>query len=275
MVLEAKNICRLLKCTLAMKKRTILSWYVINALPGIIDFIGMQMYKLKSRPFSHPIWEDRALLDLITHNFQDYEKPKLLDIGCGEGTLAIIFALLGADVEAIDISHRRLAMAMAKRRALGLQNVSFRLLDITKHLPYSNEHFDIALLYHVYEHLPNRLQVLSRIHQILRTDGKLVIAVPLVTSLKKKIAKAGICYFSDSTHEIEFTTKMLFSELHATKFSIRRKYLYGFDPLIQKLFTPLFAVFPQEVAKINRAMEEKLEPANIICIAEPVYGTIT
>jgi 2-polyprenyl-3-methyl-5-hydroxy-6-metoxy-1,4-benzoquinol methylase len=258
-----------------MKKRTILSWYVINALPGILDFIGMHIYKLRSRPFSHPIWEDKALLDLITENLQDYEKPKLLDIGCGEGTLAIISALLGADVEAIDISHRRLAMAIAKKRALGLQNVNFRLLDITKHLPYSNKHFDIVLLYHVYEHLPNRVQVLSRIHQILRADGKLVVAVPLITSLKKKIAEAGICYFSDLTHEIEFIPEMLFSELRSTKFRIRRKYMYGFDPLIQKLFTPLFAVFPHEVTKINRAMEEKLEPANIMCIAEPVYGTIT
>jgi SAM-dependent methyltransferase len=252
-----------------MKKRTILSWYIINALPTMLDFIGMHAYRLKSRPFSHPIWEDRAQLDLIRDNFRDYEKPKLLDIGCGEGTLAIIFALLGADVEAIDISYRRLAVAMAKKRALGLKNLNFRLLDITKHLPYPNNHFDIAILYHVYEHLPNRLQALSRIHQILRTDGRLVIAVPLITSLKKKIAKAGICYFSDLTHEIEFTPKMLFSELCATKFIIRRKYLYGFDPLIQKLFTPLFAVFPQEVSKINRAMEEKLEPANIMCIAEP------
>jgi len=252
-----------------MKKRVILSWYVVNALPSILDFIGMQVYRLKSRCFSHPIWEDRTLLDLVTDNFRDYKKPKLLDIGCGEGTLAIVFALLGADVEAIDISYPRLTVAMAKKHALGLKNVNFRLLDITKYLPYSNKHFDIVILYHVYEHLPNRLQVLSRIHQILRADGRLIIAVPLITSLKKKIAKAGICYFSDLTHEIEFTPKMLFSELRATKFRIRRKYLYGFDPLIQKLFTPLFAVFPQEVSKINRAMEEKLEPANIMCIAEP------
>lgn len=68
---------------------------------------------------------------------------------------------------------------------------------------------------------------------------------------------------------------MLFSELNATRSRIIRKYLYGFDPLIQKLFTPLFAVFPEQVSKINRAIEEKLEPANIMCIAEPVHSAIT
>jgi 2-polyprenyl-3-methyl-5-hydroxy-6-metoxy-1,4-benzoquinol methylase len=231
----------------------------------IVDFIGMQIYKLRNSPFDHPIWEDTNVLDFILKSFYTIKESKVLDIGCGQGGLALKLAQLGANVEAIDISLNQLSLAKVKKHSLGLQNIRFRNLNGTKQLPYPSKHFDIVILYHVYEHLSNRNKLLINIHRILRRDGKLIVAVPLITALKKKISKVGICSYSHPTHKTEFTYALLLSELNKARFIIVNSQLYGFDPLIQNLLTPIFAVLPKQVGKINTIMRNLLEPANVIC----------
>jgi len=56
--------------------------------------------------------------------------PKVLDIGCGPGDLAIALARRGYDVTAVDVSHVAIDMARAKARDEGL-TVHFEVQDAT------------------------------------------------------------------------------------------------------------------------------------------------
>lgn len=80
--------------------------------------------------------------------------PKVLDIGCGPGDLAIALARLDYDVTAVDISHVAIEEARAKAAGLGLA-VDFQVGDATRlSLPSApfDSVFDSGLLHSLDRH---------------------------------------------------------------------------------------------------------------------------
>jgi SAM-dependent methyltransferase len=80
--------------------------------------------------------------------------PKVLDIGCGAGDLAIALARRGFEVTAIDISHVAIESARAKAAAEGL-TVRFEVQDATRlslrSAPFDSV-FDSGLLHSLHRH---------------------------------------------------------------------------------------------------------------------------
>jgi ubiquinone/menaquinone biosynthesis C-methylase UbiE len=75
--------------------------------------------------------------------------PKVLDVGCGPGDLAIALARRGYDVTAVDVSHVAIEIARAKAESEGL-TVHFEVQDATSlSLPSApfNSVFDSGLLH--------------------------------------------------------------------------------------------------------------------------------
>lgn len=78
----------------------------------------------------------------ILHTFADFKGKHVLEIGCGEGRLTFKYAESAKQVTAFDPDHDSLRIARADNPH---PHVHFTGAS-AKHIPFSKEKFDIAVL---------------------------------------------------------------------------------------------------------------------------------
>src|SRR5262245_65795082 len=61
------------------------------------------------------------------------ERGRVLDLGCGFGLFSLYYAMVrpGLEIEGLDLNLRRIAMARAAARRLGLGNVRYAVGNVT------------------------------------------------------------------------------------------------------------------------------------------------
>ena len=70
---------------------------------------------------------------------------RVLDLGCGDGRLALGVASLAASVDGIDPDPEAIAAAKSNARKAGVRNVRFAA-GAAQHLPYPEAAFDLVIL---------------------------------------------------------------------------------------------------------------------------------
>lgn len=136
---------------------------------------------------------------------------KVLDIGCGNGSVAFSLAETGAIVTGIDINESLVQLAQRRYKR---DNLSFITGDVTKALP--SGYFDVVVLSNVLEHIDDRQQFLMTVCE-KAMPKRFLIRVPMinrnwVVPLRKEL---GMSYLSDPTHFLEYTRDGLEAELTA------------------------------------------------------------
>lgn len=113
-----------------------------------------------------------AAIELLTRVKWNRLRPmltrgeRILDVGCGRGTLLSLARRSG--VEAVGI-ERPSPVGHA------VEGVLYKSLEECR---FPDEHFQMVILWHVLEHLPEPVATLREIHRILKPGGWLSIAVP-------------------------------------------------------------------------------------------------
>lgn len=98
---------------------------------------------------------------------------ELLDIGCGTGSLSLVFAGLGCKVTGIDFSPEMIAVAEAKAKAAH-QPIQFHIMDAA--FPqFPAQQFDVMVCRHLLWTLPQPDQVLQRWVRLLKPGGRLLL----------------------------------------------------------------------------------------------------
>ena len=99
---------------------------------------------------------------------------KIIDLGCGDGTLTVEMAKFANNVTAVDINPDMLAMAKQRTDRLGLKNVSF-LVEDASNLSLSSESLDVVFFSQSLHHLENPQKGLHEAARILRPGGKILV----------------------------------------------------------------------------------------------------
>jgi ubiquinone/menaquinone biosynthesis C-methylase UbiE len=100
---------------------------------------------------------------------------KVLDVGCGTGSLAILARIaVGDDGETagIDIAANMISTAQRKAERAGL-DIDFRVASIDN-LPYPDGCFDVVTSTMMFHHLPVEIKArgLREVHRVLKADGR-------------------------------------------------------------------------------------------------------
>lgn len=98
---------------------------------------------------------------------------RILDIGCGTGSLTVLLATLGHQATGVDFSPQMIAQAQAKALTADYP-ISFQVMDATD--PQLTAHsFDVIICRHLLWALPTPAQVLQRWVKLLQPGGRLVL----------------------------------------------------------------------------------------------------
>jgi SAM-dependent methyltransferase len=114
----------------------------------------------------------RDHLRFIGKAIQSLEVPKarILDLGCGAGDILAVLRKRGHSAIGMDISHSALRSA-AELNVPGTRG-SYR------QAPFAEGSFDIVLMFHVLEHIPDPDAAIAGARKLLRANGRLLIQVP-------------------------------------------------------------------------------------------------
>ena len=96
---------------------------------------------------------------------EDLPRKKVLDMGCGKGSLTKALIRIGFQVDCCDI-HRQ------------VDGLPFVEVDLNQPLPYEDETYDIITCVEVIEHIENQWQLMREMYRILKPKGYLILSTP-------------------------------------------------------------------------------------------------
>lgn len=113
---------------------------------------------------------------------------KILDIGCGAGTVSFYLADKGHHVTGIDISKKAINECLKSTKLLGFKNVTFQVSDFPNDFKTTKK-FDIIIFTEVIEHLENDKKAIELIYKLLNRNGHLILSTP---SIYAPLARLGL-----------------------------------------------------------------------------------
>lgn len=108
----------------------------------------------------------------------DTQAQRVLDIGCGDGTLTARLAERSDRVWGIDDALLPLRLARGEFARRRLRRIPVLTTADARRLPFPRESFDCVVLADVIEHIDAPDAVLDEAHRVLRTGGQILLTTP-------------------------------------------------------------------------------------------------
>lgn len=97
---------------------------------------------------------------------------KVIDVGCGDGSVSSLFIKKGCSVYGIDISEEVVKLAQSR-------GIKAQVLDMNKApLPFDSGSFEAVTIIDVLEHVIDPLSLLKECRRILKEEGKIILSIP-------------------------------------------------------------------------------------------------
>ena len=124
------------------------------------------------------------------------EGMRVLDLGCGDGTIAIPAAQLGADVLGVDIASNLVAAGNARAKELGLDNCRFEEGDASDLSGLEDGRFDLVVSIFGAMFAPRPFDVAKAMVRVTRPGGRVVMGnwIPGDPTLVAQILRISASY---------------------------------------------------------------------------------
>ena len=130
----------------------------------------------------------RSIRDSTFRIARQYNRDKssldVADIGCGAGSLSLLWAELGHKLHGLDVNEPLLTVARSRAIEKNF-DIDFRLGSATK-LPWSSGSMDVCLLLELLEHVSDWESCLEECVRVLRPNGVLVVTTSNVLCPKQQ-----------------------------------------------------------------------------------------
>lgn len=149
----------------------------------------------------HKLRSSIGWLYLLLRRYENYREDivydllpsgnKFLDIGCGEGDLVFKTLTKFKFVTGVDIARTRVTKANKRKEKLEKETrgrVKFLVADADNKLPFSAELFDAVSMVATLEHFFDPFHVMEEVKRVLKKSGLIVIQVPNLCFLPRRLA---------------------------------------------------------------------------------------
>jgi len=147
----------------------------------IHTFASMAFYKSILEHYDDIFPQNPMQLDFVRNSFENTKDLKLLDVGCGTGSLSIALAPYFEEVTGVDPDQAMLEKAFEKSAKYGEKPLFFPygMLELEKNYP--SQHFDSTLCFgNTLVHLATEDEIfdfLRQVRQMLRSGGKFLLQI--------------------------------------------------------------------------------------------------
>jgi 2-polyprenyl-3-methyl-5-hydroxy-6-metoxy-1,4-benzoquinol methylase len=104
-------------------------------------------------------------------------KIKVLDAGCGNGSLSFRLAKEGMNITGIDITKDNIDFSNNVKNKLKIDNINFKKMSITN-IKLPKNSFDIIISSEVLEHIEDDNKAVKELNKVLKKGGECIISVP-------------------------------------------------------------------------------------------------
>lgn len=113
-------------------------------------------------------------IELINSIYRRFEKPKILDIGCGQGHITTKIKEKFPDSQIFGIDHSLTGINDAVKNCLGCQ---FAVADAYQ-MPFTDDSFEIIVCNNMWEHIHAPTQLLGEVKRLLKKEGYFIMSTP-------------------------------------------------------------------------------------------------
>ena len=133
-----------------------------------------QAYNIWSASYDQDRNLTRDLDELLMQEiFGNVRFESILELGCGTGKNTLLLSRIGKRVEALDFSPEMIGKAKARA---DLNNVAFKLADLTRGWPCDSESFELVSCNLVLEHIQDLVFVFAEARRVLLNRGRFFVS---------------------------------------------------------------------------------------------------
>lgn len=174
--------------------------------------------KLQNKVITKENFTYKEIISVLNNILPLLVRRKVLDIGCGSGSLTFYIAKQGFKVLGLDISQRAVKSCKSNARLLNLaKKTHFEVANFPEEFPKGK--FDLVICSEIIEHIKNDNECLLKIHNLLSKNGILIISAPSSNSL---LYKVGLLKEFDKKvgHVRRYTIENLIDKLQNNSFRV-------------------------------------------------------